>query len=239
MPILVADNDPLNKVDPLGLRATDATLCVSIPGAAITTPGSPSLHQSIGTEQCPPASLSGGGGSLLPEIAPPGVSEGKQEWFYQVDVIHRALSAQIDPPAGFEIQFYRPQFGHAYSIDVTIPPSGAGTDGCSVRLADWIRLACDVHDYGYDLVRYAETVGVSAYWRTYLRRKADDEFYRIADAICDAGNFVFRNAEGELCDFVHTESYLLLALGCWTWRTVVADDLGFVRLAPVGRWSRI
>jgi len=43
----------------------------------------------------------------------------------------------------------------------------------------------------------------------------------------------------EFCDFVHTETYLLLALGCRTRRTVVADGLRFNDFAPVGRLSRI
>lgn len=61
---MLTDNDPLNKTDPLGLRARDAGMTAaamsSCPGGeVITTPGNPSLHESMGTEQCLPWSPGG------------------------------------------------------------------------------------------------------------------------------------------------------------------------------------
>lgn len=64
-PLRHADNDPLNKEDPLGLRAPDAgmqaaALLNCAGGEVITTPGNPSLHQSMGTAQCLPWTPGGG-----------------------------------------------------------------------------------------------------------------------------------------------------------------------------------
>lgn len=148
-----ADNDPLNNTDPLGLRPEDDG-----------DPFDPDLDD--------------------PEPGPTQPDNGSSySWYFQHDVMRRAMRGQINPPSYFYDEWYGPTF----LLDVDsglLYVKAVGNDGCSVPLAAALKLACDVHDYGYDLLRAADELGHQSAFLHGLREDADLVMYEIAGEIC-------------------------------------------------------
>lgn len=203
------DNDPLDKTDPLGLQPPDDDAVerpesdeVKRPEDGGEGPDTPPTPDGASGWTCIKNGIRITGDSYQelqrlcghnPES--PVVSTSEKEWFYRANAVPDALSARIDPPAGFREFKYWPEYGYIYEIYVAVPGPSAPTDGCSLPIANFLELACDVHDYGYDLVRYGGYLGVGDGWRTHLRGEADDQFLRVGQAICDSGDWFFRNIE--------------------------------------------
>jgi len=189
-----ADNDPLNGIDPLGLSRLDDDLisprCIA---GGLVFSGSIDYVR----DRC----------EASPDNATPVTSEVDQLWFYEVDVIHRALYGELRPPEFFTIFKYTPVVGRAFERTVVVPGPG-NNDQCSAPIAEVFTLACDMHDYGYDLVRAATYAGVPDEWAKWLRLKADDVFHEVAGLIC--GEVEFYNKP--LCYTERSAAYRFLTV---------------------------
>lgn len=237
-PYHYVSNDPLNQVDPMGLRQTDSDLnCSSLASRLLVSACTPGSQQSL-----PACSLQ------VPLLCapPPQLSPGPAtQCGYHPGNIGDYIYGRRQAPCGFVDDVYRPIEVNSYHGNAVVyvgPVTGPGNtvDGCSAKIGSLIGngligsylfssfeverayrefdVACRAHDYAYDLIRFAwkNTHGIrGGALEAQLvgdRKDADSEMRNINNGVCNDTSW---SADGVVWDKVT----------CWKLRDLIYNGL--------------